>query len=189
MSDTHWIRTDRLLLRPFQQEDLGRLILLSHDPGFTSQFGSFQQPLDQSMAHAWVDSSNASIQDEGRGHWAILEHGQIVGVASLLDHCLDGDKHSLTTIEYRLAQSARGRGLATEALAGLLEFGVSELGIQDFYAFISSENAAAKNVAFKLSMTFLKRAFFAGHPIEVFHVRPTHGHPQTRFGRSAESAA
>lgn len=188
MQSDFWIRTDRLLLRPWQMEDLGRLILLSHDPGFVSQSGSFCQPMDQISARAWIEFSQVLLGQQ-RGHWGIVENGHLVGIASLIDQCLDGEDRPMVTIEYRLAHSARGRGLATEALAGVLEFGRSKWGIEEFYALIPPDNLAAKNVAFKLSMTYLRRAFFCGQPTEVFHVRPTQGEPTARFARREESAA
>lgn len=182
-----WIRSDRLFLRPWETSDAGKLVILSHDAGFAADVGAFSRPMDLDSAREWIVSSGVTPQSRGLGSWAVLWHGQLIGTVALAQRRLDGENQDLLTLEYRLSEGARGKGLATEAVQALIDFASKEYHHDHFYAFIPPNSLAAKRVAFKLSMTFLKSGCYQGHAVEVYHCGPAGAPPKDRC--SEESAA
>jgi RimJ/RimL family protein N-acetyltransferase len=178
-----WIRTDRLVLRPLERSDVDRLVLMSQDSGFGPE------PRDHARALAWVEESIESMNRSRLGSWAVLEHGHGIGVATLMPRQPDGEGQPLLAVEYRLLHSSWGKGLATEAILGLIDYGHAELGHREFHAFISPENTRAKNVAFKVGMTYWRMARLDQAVQEVFRSRVTPGHPGTRSSDWHEKVA
>lgn len=184
-----WIRTDRLVMRPWQVSDVDRLVLMTQELGFRADWGPFKEPMDRARALAWVENSLESIQELRLGAWAVVEHNHVVGVALLMPRWLDGETTSLMAVEYRLLRSAWGRGLATEAILGLIDYGHAQHGLTEFHAFVPPDNAHAKNVAFKVGMTYWRMAHIQGTVVEVFRSRVTPGHPGTRSSNWKENVA
>lgn len=176
-----WIRTERLVLRPFELTDVDRLVLLTQDSSFRTPWGVFKEPMDRERALEWVLRAAESMKKHGLGNWAVMEHGHVVGMAALLPRWPDGESTELLAVEYRLLRSAWGRGLATEAILGLIDYGHREKGYETFHAFIPPDNLMAKNVAFKAGMTFWRRARIDDIPVEIYRTRVTDGHPSSRF--------
>ncbi len=175
-----WIRTDRLVLRPWEDSDANRLVLMTQDQQFQSRWGVFREPMDAARALDWVRTVRQSVESEQLGSWAVVENGHVVGCASLLPRWPDLEEEPMMAVEYRLLHSAQGKGLATEAILGLVNFGQNQHGIEDFYAFITPENTQAKNVAFKVGMKFWRMGRIEGVVVEIYR---THTHPGQPFTR------
>lgn len=175
------IFTERLVLRPFELADVDRLVLLTQDSGFRTPWGVFKEPMDRETALEWVHRAGESMRRHGLGNWAVVEAGHLVGTAALLPRWPDGEKTELLAVEYRLLRSAWGRGLATEAIRGVMEYGHREKGYEVFHAFVPVDNLVAKNVAFKVGMTFWRRARIFDVEVEIYRTRVTDGHPSSRF--------
>jgi RimJ/RimL family protein N-acetyltransferase len=187
VSEPFWIHTDRLILRPWQDSDVDRLVLLTQDPYLRSEWGVFRDPLDRERAREWVQLSLASLQEHGLGSWAVLENAHLIGVASLLPRWLDLEPEPLLSVEYRLLRSAWGRGLATEAIQGLMDYGIQS-GHTEIHAIVPRDNVRAKNVAFKVGMTFLRHGRIEGVHVDIYRWRSTPDDPQSRFGRTEKVA-
>ena len=187
--EANHICTERMLLRPWLHSDVDRLVLMTQDPGFHSDWGLFRGPMDRAQVLAWVNNSIETMQSERLGAWAMVEHQHVVGVAILMWRWPDGEKQPLLSVEYRLLSSARGRGLATEATLALIEYGHKEHGLREFHALIAPSNTLAKKVAFKVGMTYLRMASMGGEVVEVFHLHVTPGHPGSRFSAPREEVA
>ncbi len=175
-----WIRTDRLVLRPWEDSDANRLVLMTQDHQFRAHWGVFREPMDAARALEWVRTVRQSVQAEQLGSWAVLENGHVIGCASLLPRWLDLEDEPLMAEEYRLLHSAQGRGLGTEAILGLIEFGQNQHGIEEFHALIPPENAQAKNVAFKVGMKYLRMGRIEGVVVEIYRTHAHPGQPSTR---------
>ncbi|MBS2040415.1 GNAT family N-acetyltransferase [bacterium] len=183
-----WIRTDRLVLRPWEESDASRLVLMTQEHNFRSLWGAFKEPMDLARALHWVQRMSKS-QTKGREiSWAIVESNHVVGVASLVPRQPDLEDHTLMAVEYRLLHSAQGRGLATEAMLGIMEFGQRELGIEEFHAFVTPENTQAKNVAFKLGMRYWRMGRIDGVVVEIYRIHTHPGEPLSRRNRAEEVA-
>lgn len=162
-------------------------MLLTQDPWMRSEWGLFREPLDRTAAAEWVHGSGAALGEQGLGSWAVLENGHLVGIASLLPRQLDLEPESLVCVEYRLLRSAWGRGLATEAIQGLMDYGIQR-GQTEMHAIVPRDNVRAKNVAFKVGMTFLRHGRLEGVPVDIYRWRATPDDPQSRYARTEKVA-
>ena len=79
-----WIRTDRLVLRPWEETDANRLMLMTQDQQFRARWGVFREPMDAARALEWVRTVHKSVMTEQLGSWAVLENAHVIGCASLL---------------------------------------------------------------------------------------------------------
>jgi ribosomal-protein-alanine N-acetyltransferase len=183
-----WIRTDRLILRPWEESDASRLVLMTQEHNFRTRWGAFREPMDAERALNWVRQMAQALRKNQMGSWAIVENGQVVGVASLVPRQPDLEDRVFTAVEYGLLKSAQGRGLATEAILGMMQFGQNELGLEEFHAFIPPENASAKNVAFKLGMKYWRMGRIEGVVVEIYRIHIHPGEPATRRNRAEDVA-
>ena len=184
----NWIRTDRLVLRPWEESDANRLMLMTQEQGFRALWGVFSQPMDAEKALEWVRTVRDSLTSHQLGSWAMVENGHVIGCASLVPRWPDLEDDPLMAVEYRLLHSARGRGLATEAMQALMEFGSTRHGFTHFHAFIPSENTPAKKVAFKIGMTYWRVARIEGVMVEVYRTHAHPGEPRTQRSLGANEA-
>ncbi len=184
-----WIRTDRLVLRPWEESDANRLVLMTQDQQFRARWGVFREPMDAVRALDWVRIVRKSVEAEQLGSWAVIENAQLIGCASLLPRWLDLEEEPLMAVEYRLLHSAQGRGLGTEAILGLIEFGQNQHGIEEFHALIPPENTQAKNVAFKVGMKYWRMGRIEGVVVEIYRTHAHPGQPATRRNQQREEVA
>lgn len=183
-----WIRTDRLVLRPWEESDANRLVLMTQDQQFRARWGVFREPMDATRALDWVRTVHKSVETEQLGSWAIVENAHVIGCASLLPRWLDLEEEPLMAVEYRLLHSAQGRGLGTEAILGLIDYGQNQHGIEDFHALIPPENAQAKNVAFKVGMKYWRMGRIENVVVEIYRTHAHPGQPSTRRNQREEVA-
>src|SRR5438128_2204028 len=117
------LETERLLLRPFTQDDEEDLFALYTDPRVMRYLGGVRtreqtrQRLDAMLAH-W--------REYGYGIWALVEKG----TGAFVGRCGLGHLHEEVgdpELAYTLGRACWGRGLATEAAGRALAFGFGVL--------------------------------------------------------------
>jgi ribosomal-protein-alanine N-acetyltransferase len=132
------LHTDRLLLRPFREEDLDNLASLA----------SPSRPREETQTRL------QKILDHWRQHhfgiWAVLEKatGQFAG------HCGVGYLHDLSDAEltYALLPHYRGRGLATEAVIAVLRHAFEVVGLPRVLGVAVVDNVASHRAMAKAGM-------------------------------------
>jgi RimJ/RimL family protein N-acetyltransferase len=132
------LKTDRLILRPFGEEDLDHLAFLASPPRTREETQArLQKILDHWHRH-------------GFGVWAVLEQatGQFAG------HCGIGYLHELPDVEltYALLPRFRGRGLATEAVIAILRHAFEVVGLPRVLGVAVVDNVASHRVMAKAGM-------------------------------------
>lgn len=107
-------------------------------------------PLPASEARRWVDVTLANYAKRGYGMSAIEEAatGQVIGFCGLVHPGGQAEAE----IKYALRRSHWGRGLATEAAAGLLAWGASAHGLRHVIATTYPANTASHRVLLKAGM-------------------------------------
>jgi RimJ/RimL family protein N-acetyltransferase len=63
---------------------------------------------------------------------------------------------------YRHSRHAWGRGIATEAARGALQYGITQLGLKQVYAMTHVNNAASRRILEKLGFRFVKIFEYTG---------------------------
>ncbi|KAM3113428.1 GNAT family N-acetyltransferase [Phormidesmis sp. 146-33] len=154
--------TDRLLIRDWNPaEDAEQAFEIYRDPEI---FRFFRTAFSNPQPSSSVESQRERLQkvvdlyaqlNDGTGYWAIVlkTTGEIVG-SVILKQLPDGENNPTGDYEvgWHLKKSAWGKGFATEAGRGAIEYGFTTLNLPVIYAVTHPENDASKRVAQRLGM-------------------------------------
>lgn len=159
------IRTDRLLLRPFNHEDTADLFAIISAEGVLEYFPPSPPPTLET-AGAMIDRVLADWGRIGYGLWAVDLEGELVGRAGL-QLIPDTDE---TEVDFIIAPRRWGLGLATEAGHASLRYGFETLGVEEIVGIVHPDNAASRSVLHKLGMTHRSHARYFGMDVERYVV-------------------
>lgn len=145
------VRTDRLLLRTFERDDLDAYVAYRHDPEVMQWMTSRTAPeRDQLLAR--IDAM-AALGAPAEGAWfnyAIEIGGELAGDVG----CIIRPGGGIAEIGYVLGSGFRGRGYASEAAAALADHLIAEHGIHRIEASLAPDNVASMRVLEAIGMTF-----------------------------------
>jgi RimJ/RimL family protein N-acetyltransferase len=139
------LRTPRLLLRGWREEDVAPFARINADPEVMRYVGV---PLDRSETQAYVAEIRRHWAERGYGLWAVerLDEGRLIGCLGLGHHrWYPGE----VELGWRLEQGSWNRGLATEAATAALEDAFARVGLDRLITVIHRDNAASRRVAEK----------------------------------------
>jgi [ribosomal protein S5]-alanine N-acetyltransferase len=139
------VPTERLVLRPWRQGDLGVLAQAAPDP-YIASITSVPEPYTVEAGQAFLRRMTELSAGGVTVPRAVEERatGTVVGHVSLRLRDLDLGRAGLG---YWMLPPARGRGLAREAVAGLTEWAFDRLGVWRAELCIEPWNEASKRVA------------------------------------------
>lgn len=172
MADAPEIRTARLLLRGWRDEDRAPFAAMNAD---TVVMEHFPKLLSREESDVGVDGIIAHFARHGFGLWAVEVPGEapFVGFIGLSVPGFDAPFMPCVEIGWRLATSAWGRGYATEGALASLAFGFGEAGLDEIVSFTSTQNERSQRVMQRIGMTT--------DPAEDFdHPRVPEGSPVRR---------
>lgn len=145
------LATPRLRLRPWRESDLAPFAAMNADPLVMEHFAA---PLSRQESDAYARRMQAAIEERGWGNWALEVIGgePFVGFTGLSVPSFEAHFMPCTEVGWRLARSAWGQGLATEAARAALDFGFGELGLAEIVSFTALGNARSVAVMERLGM-------------------------------------
>jgi RimJ/RimL family protein N-acetyltransferase len=164
------LRTERLLLREWRDDDREPFASLNADPEVALFLGA---PLSRADSDALVGRIVAHWRDDGFGLWAVerVEDGAFLGFTGLaVPAWAPGPE---TEIGWRFARHAWGHGFATEAAEASVRFAFEALGLDELVSYTSVSNTRSRRVMEKLGMT-------RSNPTDAFdflHPRLASDHP------------
>lgn len=145
-------RTERLVLRPWHEDDREPFAAMNADPEVMRHLPA---PLDREASDELLDRLQAAIEEQGWGLWAVerRDTGGFVGFTGLAV-----PRHPLpflpcVEVGWRLARGAWGHGFATEAARVALRVGFDELDLAEVVSFTSVTNVRSRAVMERLGMT------------------------------------
>jgi aminoglycoside 6'-N-acetyltransferase len=118
----HSFRTDRLTVRRFSTDDVESLAAYRSDPD-VARYQSWDPPFTQAQAQSFIEARTATDPDTP-GRWfqlAVVEASSAAHIGDLAAFVDEADP-CLATIGFTLAKAAQGKGYATEAVTGLLDY-------------------------------------------------------------------
>lgn len=159
------IRTERLVLRQWRDEDREPFALLNADPAVMEFFPS---TLDRVQCDAFADRASAHLGAHGWGLWAVEGPEGFIGFTGLAVPRFEAAFTPCVEIGWRLARSAWGRGYATEAATAVIRQAFDELGLDEVVSFTTVGNVRSRAVMERLGMTRDARDDF-DHPLLASH--------------------
>jgi ribosomal-protein-alanine N-acetyltransferase len=141
------LETTRLVLRGITQEDAPEIFKNFSDPEITKWF--FEEPLTELIqVQEIIAKFNQSFTEMNGLTWAIIlrENGEFIGTCGYDN--LETSHHG--EIGFDLSKDYWGKGLMTEALSAILDYGFAQLDFSRVEADIFSNNLRAKRVLEKL---------------------------------------
>jgi RimJ/RimL family protein N-acetyltransferase len=146
------LRTERLLLRQWRDEDLEPFAALNADPIVMEHFPS---TMTRERSDAWAEMCRQKIDERGWGIWAVevVETGAFIGFVGLNEPLFDAHFTPAVEVGWRLARHAWGKGYATEAARAALDYAFDEVGLDEVVSFTAPENLRSQRVMQKLGMT------------------------------------
>lgn len=144
------IRTDRLILRPWRDDDLAPWAALNADPE-VREF--WPDVLTSSQADSIMREFAGDLELRGWGWWAVevAATGQFIGMAGIDPVDADMEFRGVET-GWRLARDAWGHGYATEAARAAVGYGFDELGLAEIYAAAVEGNERSRAVMRRIGM-------------------------------------
>jgi RimJ/RimL family protein N-acetyltransferase len=145
------LRTERLLLRGWREQDREPFAALNADPAVMEHFPA---PLDRVRSDALVDAIEARFERDGFGLWAleVESSGEFIGFTGLAIPAFEAHFTPAVEVGWRLARSAWGQGYATEAGRAALAFGFGQGGLAEVVSFTSAGNLRSRAVMERLGM-------------------------------------
>lgn len=153
------IETERLILRPFIQEDAPDFYALNNDPEVVKYTGDAAFP-DVEAARVFLQQYR-QYELYGMGRLAVLlkSTGEYLGWSGL-KYMPETDE---VDIGYRFFRRHWGQGYATESSRASMEFGFKQLGLERLVARSMEENLASIHVIQKLGLRFVKKGVSEDH--------------------------
>ena len=156
----HELRTPRLSLRAWRDEDLEPFAAMNADPRVMRWFPS---TLDRARSDATAARFAAVHDERGYTAWAVevlsSERGAapFVGFVGLVPPTFDPPfRHSVPCVEigWRLAAGWWGLGIATEGALAALRLGLLELGLPEVVSFTVPANLPSQAVMQRIGMRY-----------------------------------
>lgn len=143
------LRTERLLLRPFQADDVPDAQAYRDDPEFARYLPHIPQPFTTRDAEAFV-AQNMSEPWETSPTFAVVLDGRLIGTVNL-----EVDARARTAmLGYAIGRAWWGRGLATEATRAAVAWAVEAHGLARVWAATDARNVRSRRVLEKLGIRY-----------------------------------
>ncbi|MEV0275761.1 GNAT family N-acetyltransferase [Streptomyces sp. NPDC050610] len=163
------IRTPRLLLRRWHEDDLGPMAEINADPQVMEWIGDGSVRDREETAEA-VERWEEEWDDEGFGLFAVelLASGELAGFVGLSVPSFLPEVEHEVEIGWRLARQFWGQGYASEGAQATLEFALQDRGLDRVISIHRTGNTASENVMRKLGMELERETT---HPLYGFPLR------------------
>jgi RimJ/RimL family protein N-acetyltransferase len=159
------LQTPRLYSREFTLDDAQLLVDLNSDPRVTkyTEKGPITT-IEDAIKRLQTDILPQYPNKLGR--WAVFlrSNDEFIGWCGVKYI----EREKVYTLGYRFFHKHWGKGYATEAAKGSLDYATTVLNLKGILAKAMKENTASIHVMKKLGMVYLKDETCADHPAEVY---------------------
>lgn len=153
------LRTERLVLRRWRDDDLAPFAALNADPAVMEFLPA---PLSRAESDAMAARIEATFDERGVGLWAVEvaggaaagpAAGSFAGFVGLWPTSFDAHFTPAVEVGWRLARTHWGRGYATEAARTALADGFDRLALPEIVSFTALVNRRSARVMARLGMS------------------------------------
>jgi len=145
------IKTERLILRPWRDEDLPLIAAINGDPVAMRHFTA---PMTREESDAFVERNRARQAEDGFCMWAVEAPGvaSLIGVLGLARTNFDAHFTPAVEIGWRIAPAHWGKGYATEGARAALKFGFEQKGFDEIVSITVFANEPSWRVMERIGM-------------------------------------
>ena len=168
MTDVPVIRTERLTLRGWTDDDRSAYAAINADPVVMATLGPL---MSRAESDGHIDHVMTKWAERGYGLWCVDLDGECIGFTGLNAPWFETDftraasdaGYPCIEVGWRLASAHWGRGYAPEAARASLQFGWDELGLPEIFSWTAVTNHKSRRVMEKIGMTHDRNVTF-DHP-------------------------
>jgi RimJ/RimL family protein N-acetyltransferase len=163
------IRTTRLVLRRWREEDRAPFAAMNADPDVMRYY---PRPMTREESDAFVDRIEARFDEHGYGLWAVELDGTFTGYVGLAWHVFEDGGAEELEVGWRLRKEHWGQGIATEAGRAALAVGLEhEPTVVSVTAELNEPSQRVmQRIGMRLHSRFEHVRVDVGHPLRP-HVR------------------
>lgn len=173
------LKTERLVLRAFRDEDIEEYAAIMADPEVTKYLRGVTLSRDDSWREMAMFLGHWALR--GYGFWAIerKEDGVLLGRAGLWNP----EGWPGLEVGWTLGRTHWGNGYATEAARAALDYAFITQPVERMISVIHVDNIASQKVAERIGETRGEQREVRGAPCYIYQI------PRTRWSRLAEKGA
>jgi ribosomal-protein-alanine N-acetyltransferase len=145
------LETERLVLRQACQADVGAFLRVAQDDAVMRYYGV--KPFKTEQQAVEEIEWQHRIYADGTGiRWVITERDRGLYIGDLGYHEIKA-QHKRAEVGFKLARAHWRRGLMTEALTAVLDYGFASMGLNRIEALVDPRNTASAGLLDKLGFT------------------------------------
>ena len=131
-AETRTITTEKLILRPFREEDVPAIAAEMNDPEVVKTTHAMSYPFPEENVRRWVGGMHASWEKGSSYVFAVTgrETGEMYGFICLVTEPRD----YRAELGYAYGRKHWGKGIGTEACTAVVDFGFQVLDLHKIYA-------------------------------------------------------
>lgn len=151
MFSPNQLRTERLILRRWRDEDRAPFATMNADPRVMEHFPA---PLTEAESNAFVDRIEDHFDRHGWGLWVaeVVDGSPFIGYVGLWPATFAAHFTPAVEVGWRLAAEHWGHGYATEAARAAMTDGFDRLDIDEIVSMTSQTNLPSQRVMQRLGM-------------------------------------
>ena len=148
------LETERLILRPFEKEDVEAVFTGWESDPEVAKYMFWQSHNDIHKTKVWVEKEIEKIEANDWYRWAIVlkDTRALIGTGLIYIEA----EYNEFEIAYNLSQKAWGKGYTTEAMERIIQFAKVELGVKKMMGRHAKENPTSGRVLEKLGFTYVR---------------------------------
>jgi len=143
------VRTERLVLREWREQDRGPFARMNADPVVMEHLTA---PLPRADSDSFVDRMLTHWAERGYGLWAVEVGGDFAGFVGLSPATFEAPFTPAVEVGWRLDRPFWGSGLASEGARAALAFGFDEVGLDEILSWTAVTNHRSWRVMQRLGM-------------------------------------
>lgn len=145
------LKTKRLILRPWREEDLESFAQLNADPRVMEYFPSV---LSRQESNDLAQRISTKLEKQNWGLWAVSvpDIADFIGFIGLAVPSFEAHFTPAVEIGWRLAFDHWGKGYATEGAKAALKYGFETLNLDEIVSFTAVQNMRSRRIMEKIGM-------------------------------------
>jgi RimJ/RimL family protein N-acetyltransferase len=161
------LETERLLLRPLEQDDLGEYAAIMADPEVVRYLGGAPMTRDEAWRHIALMLGHEQLR--GWTNNAVVEQA----TGRLLGRCGLWQPEGWPGVEvgWAFGRFAWGHGFATEAAVAWRDWAFANLDVDELVSVIHRDNERSKRVAERIGHRYFRDLDVMGHPCQLYGQR------------------